>query len=246
MLELLHPNWPAPKAIKSLLTTRKGGVSKPPWNSFNLATHVDDNSEHVQHNRALLLSQSDLPDQPQWLHQTHSTKAVDLSQQHQRHADAAYTHVPNQVAAVLTADCLPILLCNQQATEVAAIHAGWRGLANGIVKNTITAMRSNSNDLMAWVGPAISQPHFEVGKEVQQLFCEKFSFAKRYFQVNKRDRFQADTIGLVIEHLKHLGVKQIYGGNLCSYAQADTFYSYRRDGLTGRMASLIWIDAKEL
>lgn len=243
MLELILPNWPAPQKIKSVLTTRKGGVSKAPWDSFNLATHVEDDIEHVKQNREKLQKAASLPEQPQWLNQTHSINVVDLSRDQERHADAAFTSKANQVAVVLTADCLPILLCNQQATEVAAIHAGWRGLADGIVIKTIDAMRSDARNLMAWIGPAISQPNFEVGEEVKQLFCDRYSYAEQFFRINERERFQADTIGLVKQQLNDLGLSQIYGGDQCSYADKDLFYSYRREGLTGRMASLIWIEA---
>lgn len=235
------PNWPQPQSVKSLCTTRMGGASQSPWGEFNLATHVNDNLVDVKQNRANLLQLGSLPAAPQWLNQTHSTTAVSLDKSANRDADAAITKTANQVAVVLTADCLPLLISNKQGTEVAAIHAGWKGLLDGIVIKTIAAMQSKPIDLMVWLGPAISQAHFEVGSEVKQQFCDAYPQAEQHFKALSAEKYLADLYALVKDQLNHLGVADIYGGDFCSYAEQDKFYSYRRDGVTGRMASLIWL-----
>ncbi len=241
-MALFIPNWPVPKNIHSYCTNRKGGVSQPPWNSFNLAIHVNDEQTHVLSNRASLKQQGKLPTEPEWLNQTHSTDVVILSDTKQRDADASITQQINQIAVVLTADCLPLLVCNKQGTEVAAIHAGWKGLLDGIVLKTINAMASKPSDLLVWLGPAISQAHFEVGGEVKQQFCQAYDHTEMHFKKKSSDKYLADLYALARDQLRQLGVKSIYGGDMCSYAQADEFYSYRREGVTGRMASFIWIE----
>ncbi len=240
-MAVFEPNWPAPKNIKSLCTTRISGASQSPWESFNLATHVGDNLTHVEKNRQRLINQGGLPSEPQWLNQTHSTIAVQLDNFDNRNADASITQKVNQVAVVLTADCLPLLICNKQGTEIAAIHAGWKGLLDGIVINTITAMQSKPIDLMVWLGPAISQAHFEVGVEVKQQFSESYQHTEQHFKTLSSHKYLADLYGLAKDQLSQLGVTGIYGGGFCSYTEKDKFYSYRRDGVTGRMASLVWI-----
>ncbi len=240
-MAIFIPEWPAPDNIVALCTNRKQGKSQPPWDSYNLATHVGDDLSKVLGNRTLLKQQAQLPADPEWLNQTHSTDVITLSDTSCRKGDASITQQINQVAVVLTADCLPLLVCNQQGTEVAAIHAGWKGLLDGIVINTIRAMASSPADLLVWLGPAISQKHFEVGSEVKQQFGQAYTQTEQHFNPNNAGKFQADLYGLVTDQLSSLGVKRIYGGDFCSYTQKDLFFSYRRDGVTGRMASLIWL-----
>ncbi len=242
MISFIEPDWPAPELIKSIVTSRCGGVSSEPWNSLNLATHVNDDAKHVAENRRLLTSRAHLPAEPEWLNQTHSVAVIDLDRSLDRDGDASITMQKNTVAVVLTADCLPLLVCNKQGSEVAAIHAGWKGLLDGIVTKTLQTMQSKPHDLMVWLGPAISQAHFEVGDEVKQQFCAKYNNARRHFKAQANHKWLADLYALAHDQLAELGVSDIYGGDFCSYAEQDKFYSYRRDGETGRMASLIWID----
>jgi len=238
---LIKPGWPAPDNIGAWFTSRKGGVSTQPWDGFNLATHVDDDLEVVLKNRAILVQQGQLPNEPEWLNQTHSTTIAMLETSSERDADASITQAPKQIAVVLTADCLPLLICNKNGSEVAAIHAGWKGLLDGLVRKTINAMASKPKDCLVWLGPAISQKHFEVGAEIKQQFCQTYAQAEQHFKPDANDKYDVDLYGLAKDQLKQLGVKNIFGGDFCSYEQKDLFYSYRRDGVTGRMASLIWI-----
>ncbi len=244
-----QPEWPIPSTVKALYTTRSGGASQAPFDSFNLAEHVGDDLDLVARNRAILnrdalLSQA-LSSAPCWLQQTHSTTVVTLESEQNREADAAITRHADTVAVVMTADCLPILLCNRSGTEVAAVHAGWRGLLDGIVQTTIAKMQSPANELMAWIGPAISQPKFEVGDEVRQAFVDKYvekkALADNRFISNRPGHWLCDLPGLADDLLKQLGVADVTQSNLCSYCNEADFFSYRRQAITGRMASLIWI-----
>jgi polyphenol oxidase len=240
----IKPDWPAPTNVKAFTTTRKGGVSQSPFDGFNLAEHVDDDPQSVKQNRQSLVQSLCLPEVPFWLNQTHSNQCVQVKANKPNcsptNADASYTRQKNQVCVTMTADCLPILLCNKSATFIAACHAGWRGLADGAVENTVTQYQSDPSELMAWIGPAISQQYFEVGIDVKSLFCQQRSENKQYFESNKDAKFQFDFVGLAADKLSRLGVK-VYQSGLCSYAEQSQFFSYRRDGQTGRMASLIWI-----
>lgn len=241
MTEFISAKWPAPKNIKTLVTTRKGGVSAQPWNHLNLATHVNDNPLDVAENRIMLKQQAKLPSEPEWLNQSHSIEAINLDKDSNREADASYATMINKIATVLTADCLPLLVCNKAGTEVAAIHAGWPGLVKGIIKQSIESMHSKPNDLMVWVGPAISQKNYEVGEEVRQAFCKQNPKAESHFIIKKQNKYLADLPSLAKQQLNQLGIDQIFLSNWCSYDLEDQFFSYRRDGLTGRMASMIWI-----
>jgi YfiH family protein len=238
------PEWSIPATVKALYTTRSGGASQAPFDSFNLAEHVGDDFDQVLRNREILLSQS-LPSVPCWLQQTHSTKVVTLESESNRSADGAITRQVDKVAVIMTADCLPILLCNRSGTEVAAVHAGWRGLLDGIVQTTIATMQSPANELFAWIGPAISQLKFEVGDEVRQAFIDKYvekqDAIHRRFIINRPGHWLCDLPGLAGDSLKHLGVATVTQSNLCSYSNEADFFSYRRQAVTGRMASLIWI-----
>ena len=242
---ILIPDWPTPENIHAAITTRIGGFSQPPYDQFNLALHVADNPDAVQKSRQLLQQHLDLLCQPQWLNQTHGIEVVEASDDGVvRDADGSYSRQPGRVCLVQTADCLPILLCNREGTQVAAIHAGWRGLAAGIVARGVSTF--GSNNLMAYLGPAISQPNFEVGGDVVQAFLVHsgkwgLPAIEACFQQTDEQHWQADLYGLAKLALKAAGVSQIYGGDFCTHADAKRFYSYRRDGETGRMASLIWI-----
>jgi YfiH family protein len=240
----LQPEWPAPSHIKAYTTLRTGGVSLAPYESFNLAEHVGDTVEHVYQNREILKKELHLSNEPFWITQTHSTIALKASAKN-RHAeaDASYTNEPNEACVVLTADCLPILLCDEKGTQVAAIHAGWRGLLNGIIPSTLKHFTSSSQDLLAWLGPAISAANYEVGDEMRDAFLKTLPECSFAFLPSPNQKWLADLYALARLSLLKQGITSIYGGNFCTYADPARFYSYRREGSkTGRMASLIWID----
>ncbi len=259
----ITPNWPAPKQVKALCTTREGGVSAPPFDYFNLALHVGDDPQCVEENRRLLVAQANLPSPPFWLDQQHTDIVIKLSKNNSNTpklkispppiADASWTTEKGCVSVVMTADCLPLLITNQQGTLVCAIHAGWKGLQKGIVQKTILEFSSQVNgcspqELLVWIGPAIQQNCFEVGQDVLDLFLESDPFNKTFFTPlpigggKKPQKYLANLVGLVTKELNVLGITAVFGGDLCSYSQNDLFYSYRRSGQTGRMASLIWIE----
>jgi len=243
MSNFFIPNWPAPSHIKSLQTLRAGGKSEGKYKSFNLATHVNDDIDLVNSNRELL--DQFLPSSPHWLNQTHSVDVIELPSA-TFNADASYTRDKNTVCVVQTADCLPLLVTNKKGTIVAAIHAGWRGLLNGVIENTIHKMNMSPNELLVWLGPAISQKLFEVGADVKNNFCEKDQHAEKAFRAIPDQKWLADIYHLAKMRLKASGVTEIYGGSVtddyCTFANKLDYFSYRRDGETGRMASLIWIE----
>lgn len=244
MSNFFIPNWPVPPHIKSMQTLRVGGKSEGKYNSFNLATHVNDETNSVHLNRDLL--NQFLPSPPHWLNQTHSADVIKLPST-AFNADASYTTEKNTVCVVQTADCLPLLVTNIEGTIVASIHAGWRGLLNGVIENTIEKMNVSPNELLVWLGPAISRQHFEVGFDVKNTFCEKHSEAEKGFHLISDQKWLADIYALAKIRLNQCGVSQIYGGSVsddyCTFANEVDYFSYRRDGITGRMASLIWIDS---
>lgn len=242
MSNFFIPEWPVPFHIKSMQTLRLGGKSKGKYSSFNIATHVNDDINAVDFNRGLLNEY--LPNTPCWLNQTHSADVVELPSS-SLNADACFTKDKNTVCVVQTADCLPLLITNNEGTMVAAIHAGWRGLLNGVIENTLHKINLPANELLVWLGPAISQNHFEVGSEVRDSFCEKHGEAEKAFKSISNQKWLADIYMLAKIRLHAYGVSQIYGASMteeyCTYAHHKDYFSYRRDGETGRMASLIWI-----
>lgn len=244
--QLLLADWPAPANVHAMVTSRKQGHSHGNFAGFNLADHVGDEPDSVMQNRRslqqLLEQEFALRQQPFWLNQTHSTHCVAWQNKPLTlAADASYSNQAGQACVVMTADCLPLLLTNRQGSWVAACHAGWRGLANGVIENTLKCYTGDKADLIAWIGPAISTEYFEVGEDVRTIFIKKSADFAQFFDRNNRNRYQFDYIALAQRQLSAFGI-QSYGGNLCSYADAERFYSYRRDGQTGRMASLIWFE----
>ncbi len=246
----IQPNWPQPSTIRAFSTTRSIGAicgdSDGLFDSFNLAKHVNDSEQKVDQNRQLLSKELELPSRPLWLEQIHSTVVVEHGQQNGTNkiirADACYSTKNDQVCVVMTADCLPILFCDKKASWVAATHAGWRGLADGIIQQTIGKYQGDSSDIIAWLGPAISQKHFEIGAEVKAIFCAKNPDSSAYFEPTNSGKFMCDLYSIARLILAQHCI-QTYGGEHCTFAEKDNFYSYRRDGETGRMASLIWIDS---
>ncbi|EKT54286.1 purine nucleoside phosphorylase YfiH [Providencia burhodogranariea] len=243
MNELIFPDWPQPKNVLSCSTTRIGGVSLPPFDSLNLGSHVGDVPEAVSENRSRLVSLANLPQHPLWLEQIHGTKVLHLNGNtfENRQADAIYTNQAGQVCAIMTADCLPVLFCSKDGKEVAAAHAGWRGLCDGILENTISQFTNPANEIMAWLGPAIGPEKFEVGAEVRQAFINQSNDLKSGF-IAKGDKFLADIYLLARIKLQAVGISSIYGGSFCTVSDENRFFSYRRAGKTGRMASLIWVN----
>lgn len=248
-LKWITPEWSAPPNIRALTTCRQGGVSAAPYKGFNLAEHVEDDFSAVAQNRAILKAQAALPENPRWLNQVHSINVVDGASlaMHQPPplADASYSHAPKIVCGVLTADCLPLLVCDKAGTWVAAIHAGWRGLAMGVIDATLQHYPETARDqLLIWLGPAIGPSAFRVSYDVVEQFDNQgFQISETVFKpLSEPDQFLGNLYALARQRLQSLGIlpQNITGGTLCTYSQATDFYSYRRDGITGRMASLIW------
>ena len=241
-IQFITPNWPAPANVRAAVTTRSGGVSRASYDSFNLATHVGDDPAAVRENRARLRAALALPAEPAWLKQVHGVAVVDATRGDvEQVADGAYAAQPGTVCAVLTADCLPILLCNRAGTKVAALHAGWRGLAGGVIETGVQALGVPGGDLLAWLGPAIGPASFEVGPEVRAAFVQEDAQATQGFRAARDGKYLADIYRLARLRLRHLGVAAVYGGGFCTLTERARFFSYRRDGATGRTASLIWL-----
>lgn len=243
-LPIILPEWPAPDNIVAFTTTRIGGVSKGGYEGLNLADHVGDDGADVRVNRHQLLSICEGLDSISWLQQVHSTTAIDAEKGELQLADASYTSQTGIGCVVMTADCLPLLICQRQGQEVAAIHAGWRGLLDGVIEKAIRSMQSAPEELLVWLGPAISGKNYEVGPEIYQQFVSHAPQAASAFTPSSRNshHYMANLYTLAKQRLERLGVhvNAIYGGNYCTYVDNSQFYSYRRDGETGRMASLIY------
>jgi polyphenol oxidase len=244
----ITPDWPAPSTVRALSTSRHGGVSAAPYASLNLGDHVGDEPASVAENRRRLMAAAGLPAQPQWLRQVHGTDVVDLDVSSpvdagpRGPADACFTRQPRRVCAILTADCLPILVVADTGDLVGAAHAGWRGLAGGVIEVLVEALPAPPEQLMAWLGPAIGPQHFEVGAEVRDTLLRNDPGAAASFTANPRGRFLADLGQLARRRLAALGVERIYGGGHCTFAEADRYFSHRRDGTTGRQVTLIWLE----
>lgn len=242
--DFLVPDWPAPPNVHALVTTRAGGASTGSWQGLNLATHVGDDPAHVALNRAWL--RAHLPVEPLWLEQVHGVACVQAEAATcGAIADASVSRTAQQVCAVMTADCLPVLFCSRDGQVVGAAHAGWRGLLAGVLESTIAQMQVPAMAVMAWLGPAIGPQAFEVGPEVRAAFLAAVDSAAARAATEAAftahgEKWLADLYALARLRLHTLGVSAIYGGGLCTYSDAERFYSYRRDGATGRMASLIW------
>jgi polyphenol oxidase len=243
MADYIIPDWPAARQVRAMISTRVGGVSQGPYASLNLGTSVNDDVAAVAANRAIL--RQSLPREPLWLKQVHGTAVVDAATARPlTAADASFTRSPGIVCAVQVADCMPVLLCDRAGTVVAVAHAGWRGLCNGVLEHTLAAMRVEGQDIIAFLGPAIGAAEFEVGPEVRAAFIELDPAAAECFSPGKGDRWLADLYALGRQRLSALKVTRIYGGGYCTVRERERFFSYRRDGITGRMAALIWLTKK--
>ncbi|MBL8451432.1 MAG: peptidoglycan editing factor PgeF [Zoogloea sp.] len=238
----IHPDWPAPARVRALSTTRAGGLGTAPYNTLNLGTHVGDDPARVAANRAIL--RQALPAEPCWLNQVHGVNVVEAGvEEGVPDADAAVSRQSGRVCVVMTADCLPVLLCDQAGSVVAAAHAGWRGLHGGVIEAAVQAMNVPPGQLLAWLGPAIGPDAFEVGGEVRAAFMGADPASEAAFRPSpNRYKWLADIYLLARQRLARAGVTRIHGGDACTVADPARFFSYRRDGVTGRMASLIWLD----
>ena len=241
MAETLIPAWPAPPGVRALQTLRGGGCSLAPWDSFNLGDHVGDVPERVAANRERLRQL--LPADPLWLQQVHGNVAVNAEKSANfLAADASFARRSGVVCAVMTADCLPVLFCNRAATVVAAAHAGWRGLRAGVLEQTVLGMGVPPSEIMAWLGPAIGPECFEVGDEVRLAFLSESAQSESAFTSHKPGKWLADIYQLARQRLNRCGVVAISGGDACTVSEKNRYFSYRRDGVTGRMASLVWLE----
>jgi polyphenol oxidase len=240
--EILTPEWPLPAGVRAAFTLRPGGASEDPYSALNTAAHVGDLPEAVTENRRRLRAALDLPDEPAWLNQVHGTTVGDLDAgAPPAQADAALARSAGRVCVVQVADCLPVLFAAKDAMAVAAAHAGWRGLAGGVLEETVRALGIPPPSLTAWLGPAISAANFEVGDEVRAAFVGRDSRAQVAFTPNHRGRWQCDLAAPARQRLASLGISAVYAAGQCTFADPERFYSYRRDGRTGRHAALIWL-----
>lgn len=240
---LLFPDWPAPARVRAFSTTRLGGVSASPYDSLNLAEHVGDDPAHVAENRRRLAQMLGYAAEPAWLDQVHGARVINAGMVREPvAADAAWTRTPGQPCVVMTADCLPVLLCARNGTMVAAAHGGWRGLAQGVIAATVASIKVPPAELLAWLGPAIGPAAFEVGEEVRAAFLALEVGNAGCFRPSPAGRWLADLYELARRQLRALGVSAIYGGAYCTFSEPERFFSYRRENQTGRMATLIWLD----
>lgn len=242
MTKIIVPEWPLPEGVAACSSTRVGGVSQGAWDSLNLGAHCGDNPEHVDENRERMFAAGKLPSKPIWLEQVHGKDVLHLTREPyaSKRADASYSNTSGTVCAVMTADCLPVLFCNRAGTEVAAAHAGWRGLCDGVLEETVACFNDSPENILAWFGPAIGPQAFEVGPEVREAFMVKESNAVEAFRP-VGEKYYADIYLLARQRLANLGVTNVFGGNRCTFSEKDDFFSYRRDRITGRMASFIWL-----
>lgn len=241
-IEFIEPDWPAPASVRAAVTTRMGGVSAGRYATLNLATHVGDDPGAVAENRRRLRAALALPAEPAWLTQLHGRDVAMLPGPLPASADAAVTFDRGTVCAVLVADCLPVLLAGRRGDCVGIVHAGWRGLAAGVIEATVAALAAGPGELLAWLGPCIGPQAFEVGPEVREAFLAHDAAAARDFRAGHAAKFFADLSSLARRRLEACGVSEIRGGGLCTHADPARFFSYRRDGETGRMAALVWLE----
>jgi len=243
--DCLIPDWPAPQNVMAVSTTRRGGYSAPPFDAFNLGLHVGDQPAQVRKNRSLLAQGLSLPTSPHWLEQVHGDRVLDLPAINPSldQADAAFTEQKDVVCAVLTADCLPVFFTDRQGRYVAVAHAGWRGLLAGVLLSTVARFPVSSDQILIWMGPAIGPQHFEVGTEVRQQFVQCRADYEQAF-VPDGNKWLMDIWLLVRRQLQSAGVVQIFGGGRCTVSDAEQFFSFRREGVSGRMAHLIWMESR--
>jgi YfiH family protein len=244
MIDVINANWTAPAHVHAFTTTRLGGFSLAPFDTFNLATHVGDSKADVLQNREVLQRKKKLPHAPLWLEQNHSTVVISADEMYESYpqADASYSSLPGRVCAVLTADCLPLLITDTQGIQVAAVHAGWKGLAEGIVPACIAKLKATPKDLLVWMGPAIGPKVFEVKDDVRDLFLKMNAALPQHFHQTSAGVYLLDMYSAARYQLNRCGVEQIFGGDFCTYTDHERFFSYRRHHTTGRMASLIWFE----
>lgn len=241
---LIIPDWPAPDHVRAVCSTRLGGVSEAPWDALNLGTHVGDDPDRVRQNRQRLAAAAGIvPGNIGWLEQVHGTAVVSLPTAGVPRADASFTRETGNACVIMTADCLPVLLCDRSGSRVGAAHAGWRSLCGGVVEALVSTMGGQPAELMAWLGPAIGPTRFEVGPEVRAEFLAHDAAAASAFESRgaRENHYLADIYLLARQRLAACGVSQVYGGDRCTVSEPQQFFSYRRDGQTGRMASLIWL-----
>jgi YfiH family protein len=234
------PDWPAPHNVRAFVTERGAGASK--YGSLNLATHVGDDPARVAANRARLRAALSLPAEPTWLEQVHGSTVLDLDRDPVTPADGAVTERTGVVCVVMTADCLPVALCTRDGRRVGVAHAGWRGLRADVLSAAVRALTADPKEVLAWLGPAIGPAAYEVGADVRSAFVEREPAADRWFSPNARGRWQADLYGLARDSLSNAGVRAIHGGGSCTFNEAGRFFSHRREGPCGRMATLVWLE----
>jgi YfiH family protein len=238
---LLFPDWPAPASVRACVTTRAGGVSQAPYAGLNLGAHVGDDPLSVIQNRLRLTAHFGIL--PAWLNQVHGVRVVEADPSRVLEADASWTSTPGIACTAMTADCLPVLFCNQAGTRVAAAHAGWRGLAAGMLEATVRSFDGPPEQVMVWLGPAIGPQRFEVGAEVREAFVATHpQAADAFVPVAEPGKFMADIYALARIRLAAVGVTAVYGGGLCT-VKDERFFSYRRGSPTGRFASLVWLES---
>ena len=244
-MKYITPDWPAPKNVKAFSTTRLGWGKRRPHHQQNDGNFSASIRDYVVESDKIV-SLLGLPSEPLWIHQTHSTIAIEATlENREKNADASFTNQPKHVCAIVTADCLPVLICDKRGTRVAAAHAGWRGLANGIIENTIHQLQIPTSELLVWLGPAIGPEKFEVGRDVHDAFVQKHPESATAFKPHQPEKWLANLYELARLRLALQGVPTtgIYGGNHCTFTQDDLFFSYRRDkGHLGRIASVIWFE----
>ncbi|MEH6911059.1 MAG: peptidoglycan editing factor PgeF [Oceanicoccus sp.] len=244
----IYPDWPVPDNIVAFSSLRKGaGVSQFPYEQFNLAAHVGDDPDIVKSNRMILNQSCEGLDHITWLNQVHGTRVVTAGEENNPVADGCISSAPGVGCAVMTADCLPVILCDQYGQQIAAVHAGWRGLAAGVVEEAIAQFAADAADILVWLGPAIGPENFEVGEDVRQSFLDAASTTEKrkissafVKHGSKKNHFFSDLYQIARIRLNAMSVTKVYGGGLCTYADPDRFYSYRRDGVTGRMVTMIY------